>query len=66
MMRCSVPRRLVDVGDRCALPSLPTINSRAMAPVIKVKRPVFSAGGIMTWLELKFDALMHPRPHCAQ
>jgi hypothetical protein len=37
-----------------------------MAFVTSVKRPVFSAGGIMTWLELKFDALMQPRPHWAQ
>jgi hypothetical protein len=31
-----------------------------------VKRPVFFAGGIITWLELKFDAGMQPRPHCPQ
>jgi hypothetical protein len=37
-----------------------------MALGIRVKRPVACAGGIITWLELKLDALMHPRPHCAQ
>jgi hypothetical protein len=31
-----------------------------------VKRPVAAAGGIITWLELKFEAVRHPRPHCAQ
>ena len=39
---------------------------RAMAPVTSVNLPVFSAYGIITWLELKLDALMHPRPHCPQ
>jgi hypothetical protein len=47
-------------------PSFPTTNSRAIAPVIMVRRPVFSAGGIITWLELKLEAVLHPRPHCAQ
>jgi hypothetical protein len=37
-----------------------------MAFVMRVKRPVFCASGIETWLELKFDAEMHPRPHWAQ
>jgi hypothetical protein len=37
-----------------------------MALAIIVSRPVFCAGGIITWLELKFDALRQPRPHCAQ
>src|ERR1700748_1307405 len=42
-----------------ALPSGPTMISRAMAPVINVSFPVFKAGGISTWLELKFDACTH-------
>src|ERR1700738_4159989 len=49
-----------------ALPSFPTTISRAIAPVISVNRPVACAGGIMTWLELKFEAVMQPRPHWAQ
>src|ERR1700676_1929315 len=49
-----------------ALPSLPTTTSRAMAPVIRVSRPVFIAGGSNTWLELKFEPVMQPRPHCPQ
>src|SRR5580693_2435168 len=50
----------------CALPSLPRITSRAIAPVTIVSFPVFMAGGIITWLELKFDAVTQPRPHCPQ
>src|SRR5579864_993853 len=46
-----------------ALPSLPRRTSRAIAPVIIVSLPVFIAGGIITWLELKFEAVTHPRPH---
>ena len=34
-------------------------SSRAMALVIRVKWPVFSAGGIMTWLEPKLEAVMY-------
>src|SRR5580698_2611669 len=49
-----------------ALPSLPRITSRAIAPVIIVSLPVFIAGGIITWLELKFEAVTQPRPHCPQ
>src|SRR5580700_5682640 len=49
-----------------ALPSDPTKTSRAIAPVINVSLPVAIAGGISTWLELKFDAVVHPRPHCPQ
>src|SRR5712671_5552883 len=49
-----------------AFPSLPTIISRAIAPVISVSLPVFIAGGSSTWLELKLEAVMHPRPHCPQ
>ena len=49
-----------------ALPSGPTKTSRAIAPVISVSLPVAIAGGISTWLELKFDAVVHPRPHCPQ
>jgi hypothetical protein len=37
-----------------------------MAFAIIVSRPVAAAGGIITWLELKFEADLHPRPHCAQ
>jgi hypothetical protein len=37
-----------------------------MALAIMVNRPVACAGGIITWLELKFEAVLHPRPHCAQ
>jgi hypothetical protein len=43
-----------------------TTISRAMALGIMVKRPVAWAGGIITWLELKLEALMQPLPHCAQ
>src|ERR1700720_4516159 len=42
-----------------ALPSLPSSTSRAIAPVTIVSLPVFIAGGIITWLELKFDAVTH-------
>src|SRR5207248_11687227 len=49
-----------------ALPSLSTRISRAMAPVIKVSLPVFVAGGMNTWLELKLEAVMQPRPHWPQ
>ena len=38
----------------CNLPSF-IISLPAMAPVISVKRP-FSAGGLITWLDLKLDA----------
>jgi len=34
-----------------------------MAPVMSVSFPVFIAGGSKTWLELKFDPVMQPRPH---
>ena len=37
-----------------------------MAPVKTVSLPVFIAGKIIAWLELKADAVMHPRPHCPQ
>ena len=40
--------------------------SRAIAPVISVSFPVFIAGGSRTWLELKLEAVMHPRPHWPQ
>src|SRR5580704_7428141 len=49
-----------------ALPSDPTKTSRAIAPVTIVSFPVFIAGGIITWLELKFDAVTQPRPHWPQ
>src|SRR5215470_4180130 len=49
-----------------AFPSLPTTISRAIAPVINGSLPVAMAGGSRTWLELKFDAVMQPRPHCPQ
>ncbi len=49
-----------------AFPSLPTTISRAIAFAISVNRPVACAGGIMTWLELKFEAVKHPRSHCPQ
>src|SRR5580692_3473638 len=49
-----------------ALPSLPTITSRAIAPVTIVSLPVAIAGGIITWLELKFEAVTQPRPHWPQ
>src|SRR5437016_9965825 len=49
-----------------ALPVFPIAISRAIAPVTSVNLPVFSAYGIITWLELKLDALMHPRPPCPQ
>src|ERR1700720_2152238 len=49
-----------------ALPSLPTRTSRAIAPVISVSLPVAIAGGSRTWLELKLEAVTHPRPHCPQ
>src|ERR1700688_3893841 len=48
------------------LPSLPTTTARAMAPVIRVRWPVFIAGGSNTWLELKLDAVVQPRPHWPQ
>src|SRR6266571_4292198 len=40
-----------------ALPSLSMRISRAMAPVMSVSFPVWSAGGRRTWLELKFEAV---------
>src|SRR5262252_6043651 len=49
-----------------ALPFLSTRTSRAIAPVIRVRRPVFCAGGMSTWLELKLEARRQPRPHCPQ
>src|SRR5580658_10892051 len=49
-----------------ALPSGPTKTSRAIAPVINVSLPVAIAGGSNTWLELKFDAVVQPRPHWPQ
>ena len=48
------------------LPALSVINSRAMAPVIRVSLPVFMAGNTIAWLEENADALTHPRPHCPQ
>ncbi len=55
-------RGLVDVQHRFCLPIRATTISRAMALAIIVSRPVFCAGGIITWLELKFDALRATAP----
>ncbi len=65
-MRCSVRVFLSMYETPVALPSGPIKTSRAIAPVIIVSLPVAIAGGISTWLELKFDAVVHPRPHCPQ
>ena len=59
-------RCFVDIRNRFGFAILAKTISRAIAPVIKVNRPVFSAIGIITWLELKLEALMQPRPHCPQ
>src|SRR5690349_23615096 len=48
------------------LPEPSVTSSRAMAPVIRLRRPVFMAGKIMAWLEEKAEAVRHPRPHCEQ
>ena len=49
-----------------ALPSAPTMTSLAIAPVSMVSLPVFIAGGMSTWLELKLEAVTQPLPHCPQ
>src|SRR5580704_4676844 len=66
LMRFSERVALSMYETPCALPSGPTSTSRAIAPVINVSLPVAIAGGISTWLELKFDAVVQPRPHCPQ
>src|SRR6185295_3829386 len=47
-------------------PEASVISSRAIAPVITLRRPVFIAGKIIAWLELNADAVWQQRPHCPQ
>src|SRR3954451_15180521 len=66
LIRCSVRVALSMYETPVAFPSLPTRTSRAIAPVIRVSLPVAIAGGSRTWLELKLEAVVQPRPHCPQ
>src|SRR2546422_993964 len=59
----SVRMALSTYDTAVTLPSASVISSRAMAPVITCSFPVFIAGKIIAWLELKADAVCQPRPH---
>ena len=43
-----------------------TNSSRAIALLMIERFPVFIAGKIMAWLDVKAEAVRHPRPHCPQ
>jgi hypothetical protein len=49
-----------------ARPSAPTVTSRAIACVRKVRRPVFIAGGSSTDGDEKFAMDAQPRAHSPQ
>ena len=59
-------RGFIDVRDCRDLAVLSVISSRAMAPVMMFSLPVFMAGKIIAWLEVKADAVRQPRPHWPQ
>src|SRR5579862_1313917 len=65
-MRCSVFDLRSIYTAASARPRTSREISRAIAFVTSERRPVASAGGSSTWLELKFDALMQPREHWPQ
>src|SRR5436189_5763875 len=63
---CFSVRVALSTYDTAVIFPFEDTSSRAIAPVIRVRRPVFIAGKIIAWLDENADAVRHPRPHCPQ
>jgi len=57
---------LIHIGDAFGFAFFVDEDFAGHRTVIMVSLPVFNAGGSRTWLELKFEAVMQPRPHWPQ